>query len=41
MTLTYDWSKVTDQDLLAKNLFPLISEAQMEESVSKLASAVS
>lgn len=40
VTLTYDWSKVTDPDLLAKNLFPLLSQEQLEESLAKLASAV-
>ena len=40
MTLTYDWTDVTDQDLLKKNLFPAVSEEQMEESLAKLASAV-
>jgi uncharacterized protein YndB with AHSA1/START domain len=39
--LTYDWSKVTDKDLLAKNLFPLVSREQLEDSVAKLAEAVS
>ena len=41
VTLTYDWSKVTDKDLLAKNLFPLVSEEQLEGSLAKLAEAVS
>lgn len=40
VTLTYDWSKVTDKELLAKNLFPLVSEEQLEDSLAKLAEAV-
>ncbi|MEP1124319.1 MAG: SRPBCC domain-containing protein [Ilumatobacter sp.] len=40
VTLTYDWSKVTDQALLDKVGFPLVSETQMSESVSRLAAAV-
>ena len=40
VTLEYDWSDVTDQDLLANNLFPLVSEEQMAESLEKLAAAV-
>jgi hypothetical protein len=39
--LTYDWSKVTDKALLAKGLFPLVSESQLEDSLAKLAEAVS
>ena len=38
---TYDWSKVTDKDVLKKVSFPLVSEQQMEDSLSNLASAVS
>jgi len=38
--LTYDWSKVTDQALLAKVGFPLVSEDQLEDSLGNLASAV-
>lgn len=41
VTLTYDWSKVTDKELLAKVGFPLVSQAQLEESLGNLASAVS
>jgi hypothetical protein len=37
--LTYDWSKVTDKDLLAKNLFPLVSKDQLDESLANLAAA--
>lgn len=39
VSLTYDWTKVTDKDLLEKVGFPLISEGELEESVGKLASA--
>lgn len=38
---TYDWSKVTDKDLLKKVSFPLVSEKQLEETLSNLAAAVS
>lgn len=41
VTLTYDWSKVTDKDLLAKGLFPLLSKEQLDDSLAKLAEAVS
>jgi len=41
VSLTYDWSKVTDKDLLAKVKFPLVSEHQLESSLGKLAEAVS
>lgn len=41
VTLTYDWSKVTDQDLLAKVGFPLVPESALEASLGNLASAVS
>ncbi|MDY6054642.1 SRPBCC family protein [Micrococcus sp.] len=40
VTLIYDWTDVTDPDLLAKNLFPLLTEEQLEESLNKLAAAV-
>lgn len=39
--LTYDWSKVTDQALLKKLKFPLVSKAQLEDSLAKLAETVS
>ena len=39
--LTYDWSKVTDKELLKKVSFPLISEDALEATLSRLASAVS
>ena len=41
VTLTYDWSKVTDQALLDKVGFPLVKESQLEDSLARLAAAVS
>ncbi|MGA8208613.1 MAG: hypothetical protein WB441_08090 [Nocardioidaceae bacterium] len=41
VSLTYDWSKVTDRDLLSKISFPLVSESQLEDSLNALAAAVS
>lgn len=41
VTLTYDWSKVTDRDLLAKLGFPLVPQSALEDSLGNLASAVS
>ena len=38
VTVTYDWSKVTDQDLLAKLSFPLVPQEALEESLNRLAS---
>jgi uncharacterized protein YndB with AHSA1/START domain len=40
VTLTYDWSKVTDKALLQKISFPLVSQSQLEASLGNLASAV-
>lgn len=40
VTLTYDWSAVTDQALLDKIGFPLVTEPQLEDSLGALASAV-
>lgn len=40
VTLTYDWSKVTDKELLKKISFPLVTEDQLEESLANLAAAV-
>lgn len=40
VTLTYDWSKVTDQKLLGKLHFPLVKEEELEASLGNLASAV-
>jgi uncharacterized protein YndB with AHSA1/START domain len=39
--LTYDWGRVTDPAILEKVSFPLVSEAQLEESLNRLAAAVS
>lgn len=36
VTLTYDWSKVTDKELLKKVHFPLVQEHALEESLQKL-----
>jgi uncharacterized protein YndB with AHSA1/START domain len=41
VTLTYDWSDVTDPDLLKKISFPLVPESALEDSLAKLAEAVS
>ncbi|QWC84838.1 hypothetical protein KLP28_14970 [Nocardioidaceae bacterium] len=38
VTVTYDWSKVTDQDLLDKVSFPLVPQEGLEESLNRLAS---
>ncbi len=38
-SLTYDWSKVTDQALLEKIKFPLVSEGQLDDSLDRLAQA--
>ena len=37
--LTYDWSKVTDPELLKKVSFPLVSQQQLEDSLANLAAA--
>lgn len=34
---TYDWSKVTDKDLLQKVKFPLVTEDELEDTLGKLA----
>lgn len=39
VTLTYDWSKVSDPKLAS--IFPAVSEDQLEESLNLLAAAVS
>ncbi|EYT56817.1 polyketide cyclase [Leucobacter sp. UCD-THU] len=39
VTLTYDWSRVTDPQLVP--IFPAVSEEQLEESLNLLAAAVS
>lgn len=41
VTLTYDWAKVTDKDLLSKISFPLVSKGHLEDSLANLAAAVS
>ena len=40
VTLTYDWSRVTDKEVLKKVHFPLVSADQLEDSLASLASAV-
>lgn len=40
VTLTYDWSAVTDKEILKKVTFPLVSQSELEDSLSKLATAV-
>jgi uncharacterized protein YndB with AHSA1/START domain len=40
VTLTYDWSNVTDPDLLKQISFPLVSEQQLETSLDNLGQAV-
>ncbi len=37
---TYDWSKVTDKEILKKVSFPLVSESELEDTLGNLASAV-
>ncbi|WP_076478335.1 SRPBCC family protein [Williamsia sterculiae] len=37
---TYDWSAVTDKDLLQKVGFPLVSSDQLEGTLGRLAAAV-
>ncbi|GAA1481724.1 SRPBCC family protein [Gordonia sinesedis] len=37
---TYDWSKVTDTDLLQKVGFPLVSDKQLEDTLGRLAAQV-
>jgi len=41
VTLTYDWARVTDKELLSKVSFPLVSKDQLEDSLGNLASAAS
>ena len=38
--LTYDWGKVTDTALLQQIGFPLVSRAQLDDSLANLAAAV-
>lgn len=40
VSLSYDWSAVTDKELLKKISFPLVSEESMETSLAQLAAAV-
>ncbi len=40
VSLTYDWSGVTDEALLKKVGFPLVGQSQLEDSLNALASAV-
>lgn len=37
--LTYDWSNVTDKELLRMISFPLVPESSLDQSLVKLASA--
>lgn len=39
VTHTYDWSKVTDKDILQKVTFPLVPEGHLENTLAKLAEA--
>ena len=40
VSLTYDWSRVTDKELLKKISFPLVTQDQLESSLASLAGAV-
>lgn len=40
VSLTYDWSAVTDKDVLKQISFPAVSEEELEESLGNLAAAV-
>lgn len=40
VTLTYDWSKITDKEFLKKISFPLVSESDLEQSLAKLEEAL-
>ena len=37
---TYDWTKVTDKKLLEKVKFPLVTEDQLDATLSRLAAEV-
>lgn len=37
---TYDWQQVDDEALLAKNLFPLVQQDQLEDTLQRLDQAV-
>lgn len=41
VSLTYDWAKVTDPEILKKVSFPLVTQEQLDASLSHLAEAVS
>lgn len=41
VSVTYDWSGVTDKEVLKKVSFPVVSEEELEASLGNLASAVS
>ena len=41
VTLTYDWSKVTDPQILKQVSFPLVPQSALEDSLARLAAAVS
>ena len=40
VSVAYDWSEVTDKDLLEKVGFPLVPQEALEESLARLASEV-
>lgn len=39
VSLTYDWAKVTDPQILEKVSFPLVTRSQLEDSLQRLAAA--
>ena len=41
VSVTYDWSAVTDKELLKKISFPVVREQDLESSLGNLAAAVS
>jgi hypothetical protein len=41
VTHTYDWSRVTDEAVLERVSFPIVSVEQMERSIERLADAAS
>jgi hypothetical protein len=40
VSLTYDWSQVTDPGVLSRISFPLVSREQLEDSLARLAACV-
>lgn len=40
VSLTYDWSAVTDKELLQKVRFPLLDQSELDDSLGRLAAAV-